>query len=82
MQVGNTIGKGNRFQFLAFLLIEEFAMAAGCLVAIVRLHQTHAGPEWDTVQEVPWVLAFIVGDIFMLLGVTALAATQVRKTLH
>lgn len=77
LQVGNTIGKRNRFLFLAFLVIEDIAMASGAVIAIHRLHQTHKGPEWSNAEGVPWILAFIIGDVFMMLGVSALMVTQV-----
>ena len=77
MQVGNTIGKGNRFLFLAFLLVETVAMSSGLAVAIVRMHQATRGSEWSAIEGIPWMLAFLVGDGFMLIGVAALMATQV-----
>lgn len=78
MQVGNTIGKGNRFLFLAFLLVETVAMSSGLAVAIVRMHQVTKSSEWSATEGIPWILAFLVGDGFMLIGVAALMATQVR----
>jgi uncharacterized membrane protein YhaH (DUF805 family) len=76
MQVGNTIGKGNRFLFLAFLLVETVAMSSGLAVAIVRMHQASKSSEWSAIEGIPWILAFLVGDGFMLIGVAALMATQ------
>lgn len=75
-QVGNTIGKRNRFLFLAFLVIEDFAMGSSAVIALLRLHQTHQGSAWGDADGVPWMVAFVIGDIFMMLGVTALMVTQ------
>ena len=76
-QVGNTIGKRNRFLFLAFLIIETVAMTAGAIMAILRIHQASTAMEWADAEGLPWIVAFIIGDGFMLFGVTALMATQV-----
>jgi len=77
--VGNTIGKGNRFLFLAFLLVETVAMSSGLAVAIVRMHQVTKSSEWSATEGIPWILAFLVGDGFMLIGVAALMATQASQ---
>ena len=82
MQVGNTIGKGNRFLFLAFLLVETVAMSSGLAVAIVRMHQATKSSDWSALDGIPWILAFLVGDGFMLIGVAALMATQVSHPLQ
>lgn len=75
MQVGNTIGKGNRFLFLTFLVVETVAMSSGMAVAILRVHQSVTGD--DYLPSIPWIALFILGDGFLLIGVTALMITQV-----
>ena len=77
MQVGNTIGKGNRFLFLVFLLIETAAMTAAAATAGLRIHQASLSQEWANVHGMAWIVVFIIGDVFMLIGVAALAGTQV-----
>ena len=74
--MGNTIGKGNRFMFLAFLMIETVAMSSGLAVAILRVHQSMRAD--DYLDGMPWIALFILGDGFLLIGVTALMATQVH----
>lgn len=73
-QVGNTIGKGNRFLFLAFLIIETIAMSSGLAVAILRVQQAWKASE--ALIGIPWIVVFIMGDGLLLMGVTALMLTQ------
>ena len=46
-------------------------------MAILRIHQASTAMEWADAEGLPWIVAFIIGDCFMLFGVTALMATQV-----
>lgn len=65
--------------FLAFLIIEDLAMGGGAGIAILRLLHARKAPEWTQAEGLAWIIAFIVGDVFMMLGVTALMVTQVSS---
>lgn len=50
-------------------------MSAGLSVAILRVHQAMSAE--DYLPGIPWIAVFILGDGFLLMGVTALMVTQV-----
>ena len=63
--------------FLMFLIIETIAMISGLSVAIYRMRQLSQKMIWQGADGVVWVVAFILLDGIVLLGVTALMLTQV-----
>ena len=65
--------------FLAFLMIETVAMSSGMAVACLRVHQALKSDE--SLTGIPWIAVFILGDGFLLIGVTALMVTQVGHTM-
>ena len=77
-QVGNTIGMRNRRLFLAFLWAELAAMIIVAWVAVLRVRHVARRQGPDPTRGLPWALGFIVSDLFVMLGVAALAITQVR----
>ena len=64
--------------FLAFLIIETVAMSSGMAVAALRVQQAFKSDE--SLTGIPWIVVFILGDGFLLIGVTALMVTQVITT--
>eukprot|EP00850_Spirogloea_muscicola_P020720 SM000224S07108 [mRNA] locus=s224:171755:177226:- [translate_table: standard] len=80
--ISNCVGKKNKWEFFVFLCIETLAMSISLAFAIHRL--------WTDVEAPPllgpWMhhmavehwgaVAFVFGDLFMLLGVAMLACTQ------
>ena len=77
-QVGNTIGMRNRRLFLAFLWAEFTAMIIVAWVALLRVRHVARRHGPDAGAGLPWALGFIASDVFVMLGVAALAITQVR----
>eukprot|EP00850_Spirogloea_muscicola_P010504 SM000062S19890 [mRNA] locus=s62:242640:248293:+ [translate_table: standard] len=80
--ISNCVGKKNKWEFFVFLCIETLAMGISLAFAVHRL--------WTDVEAPPllgpWMhhmavehwgaVAFVFGDLFMLLGVAMLACTQ------
>ena len=82
MQVGNTIGMRNRRLFLAFLWTEFTAMLLVAWVAVVRVRHVARRHGPDPSAGLGWALGFIMSDLFVIIGVAALAVTQVCSPGH
>ena len=78
-QVGNTIGMRNRRLFLAFLWTEFAAMLLVAWVAVVRIRHVARRHGPNPSAGLGWVLGFIMSDLFVIIGVAALAVTQVSR---
>eukprot|EP00884_Botryococcus_braunii_P011955 jgi/Botrbrau1/20760/Bobra.0461s0002.1 len=76
--VGNSIGKGNRGLFLAFLWVELVATVIAGTVAAVRTFAAAAHPT----AVVHWAVIFVVLDIIVGLSVFALALTQLTQVVR
>jgi len=74
--VGNCIGKGNRHYFFTFLCLEVTAIVISVAVAGVRVHAQATHPMHWGVAGMPWVIMFLVIDIFLLISVGVLAGSQ------
>jgi len=59
--------------------IETAAMTIALACACVRLHALYSRPSSSGFGGAGWLIAFIVGDGFMLISVIALAVTQASQ---
>lgn len=75
--VGNAVGKGNRGLFLAFLLLESYALAAATGVSGAALRAHLEDGAWAS--DVAWTTAFVVASAFVGLSVWVLAAAQASQ---
>ena len=67
----------NRRLFLAFLWTEFTAMLLVAWVAVVRIRHVARRHGPDPSAGLGWVLGFLMSDLFVIIGVAALAVTQV-----
>mmetsp|Transcript_8985 Transcript_8985/g.19267 ORF Transcript_8985/g.19267 Transcript_8985/m.19267 type:complete len:550 (+) Transcript_8985:348-1997(+) len=76
--VGNAIGKGNRHYFIVFLWLELYAMVVSAVVGIIQIQRHLHMNNWDP-SNLLWIVIFEVVDIFVGIGVAALAIAQASQ---
>lgn len=79
--VGNAIGKGNRHFFLAFVWFELYAMIVSSVVGLIQIQQ-HMKSEHFQMGHMAWLVSFEVIDVFVAIGVSALAIAQASQVMR
>ncbi|EEC72626.1 hypothetical protein EE612_009329 [Oryza sativa] len=83
--VSNCIGKKNKWEFFMFLILEVSAMIITGVTAIIRVVGDPDSPAsfggWLNYSATnhPWVVSFVVMDLFLFFGVITLTVVQASQ---
>uniref|UniRef100_M8CE30 S-acyltransferase n=1 Tax=Aegilops tauschii TaxID=37682 RepID=M8CE30_AEGTA len=83
--VSNCIGKKNKWEFFMFLILEVSAMIITAATAVIRVAGDPGSPAsfggWLNYSATnhPWVVSFVIMDLFLFFGVITLTVVQASQ---